>query len=375
MENKYAIPLFFAATEKVLESSIPSFKEIDARGKNYVYWGESNEIPNYLYDLFTTTTTLRSVINGTSDFVSGDDVIVNVKGFDTEINKKGDTAFELVNDIARDLLLYGNAFVQIIRNKAGGIGELYYLNAKYVRCSKKNDLFWYSEDFGKRYSRSNKTVVYPKFVKEATDIAASVMMIKSENDKTYGLPQYIASLKDCEVERMLSEFNLSQLENGFFPSYLINFANGIPDDSLKAEIERNMTEKFTSPSNAGRFILNFSDGKDNGVTMQKMDIDNYSEKYESTADRASKKIYEAFGASPVLFGVEKETTGFNSEDYEQAFKLYNRIRIRPIQKKIVTMFDKVFGTKGSVEIKPFTIDWGETKTSDDKVNNAEKTVE
>lgn len=375
MDGKNTIPMIFAAIDNVEEKSIPSFSEVDARGKNYVYWGEDNCIPNYLYDLFTSVTTLRSIINGTSDFVSGDDVIVNVNGFEKEVNKTGTSAFELVNDIARDLLIYGNAFVQVIRNKAGGIGELYHLNSKYVRCSKKNDLFYYSEDFGKRYNRSNKTVVYPKFVQEATDIATSVIMLKSENDKTYGLPQYIASLKDCEVERALSEFNLSQLENGFYGSYVFNFANGIPTDEMKEEIERNVTEKFCGVSNAGRILLNFSNGKDNGVTLQKMDIVNYAEKYDTTANRASKKIYESFGASPVIFGVEKETTGFNSEDYEQAFKLYNRVRVAPLQKKIVTMFDKIFGVNSSIEIKPFTIDWGDTNNSSNTVNNDNNIVE
>lgn len=370
MENKNTIPMIFASIERVEEKSIPSFKEVDTRGKNYVYWGEDNGIPIYLYDLFTSVTTLRSIINTTSDFVSGDDVIVNVKGFEKEVNKTGLSGFEFVNNLAKDLLIYGNAFVQVIRNKAGGIGELYNLNPKYVRCSKKNDLFYYSEDFAKKYNRSSKIVVYPKFIYEATDIATSVIMLKTENDKTYGLPQYIASLKDCEVERALSEFNLSQLENGFYGSYVFNFSNGIPTDEMKAEIEREVTEKFCGVSNAGRILLNFSNGKDNGVTLQKMDVVNYAEKYDTTANRASKKIYESFGASPVIFGVEKETTGFNSEDYEQAFKLYNRVRVSPIQKKIVTMLDKIFNMKGSVEIMPFTIDWSENKdNTEETVNN------
>lgn len=357
MEKENTIPMVFAAIDKMVEKSIPSFEESEGRGKNYVLWGEGNSFPNYLYDLFTSVTTLRSIINGTADMVAGDDVTVNFENFNLEVNKKGEKAYDLINNIARDILIYGNAFVQVIRNKVGGIAELYHLNSKYVRSSEKNDLFYYSKDFGKKYGRTTKQVVYPKFVKEAVDIPTSVYMIKSENDKTYGLPQYIASLKDCEVERALSEFNLSQLENGFYGSYVFNFANGIPDDEMKAEIEKNVMEKFCGVSNAGRILLNFSDSKENGVTLQKMDVVNYAEKYDTTANRASKKIYEAFGASPVLFGVEKETTGFNSEDYEQAFKLYNKIRVKPIQKKIIGMFDSIFGMPNSIDIKPFSIDW------------------
>ena len=260
--------------------------------------------------------------------------------------------------------MYGNAFIQIIRNKNGDVAELYSISPKYVRTSKKNDIFYYSEDYAKGYVRSNKKIVYPKFVFEAKNTPTSMLMLKSETDKTYGLPLYVASLKDCEVQKQISEFNLSQLENGFYGSYVFNFANGIPDDQSKSEIEKNIQEKFCGSSNAGRVLLNFSDGKDNGLTLQKMDIVNYAEKYNTTDDRSTKKIYESFGASPVIFGVEKDTTGFNSEDYEQAFKLYNRLRVKPLQKKIVAMFDKIYGVENTITIEPFTIDWSEDSKED-----------
>ena len=372
MEEKKNVAVCMAAIEKVAEQSIPSFKEVEGRGKDYINWGEDNTFPNYLYGLSTDVVTLRSIVNGTADMVAGDGASCILDQFNKEVNKKGETLYEMIRDLALDYLVYGNAFVQVVRNKAGNIGELYHLSAKYVRTSKKNDLFYYSEEFDKKYSRSNKMVVYPKFVTEAKDIPTSVIMIKSENDKTYGLPQYIAALKDCEVERQLSEFNLSQLENGFFGSYVFNFANGVPSDEQKAEIEADIQDKFCGAGNVGRFLLNFSNGKDNGVTLSKIDIQNFAEKYNTTSERASKKIYESFGAFPVLFGVEKDTTGFNDEDYQQAFKLYNRMRVRPLQKKIVTMFDKIFNMQGSVEIMPFTIDWSEDgDNTQETVNNNE----
>lgn len=372
MENKTNIPMVFAAIDKVYESSIPSYQESEVRGKEFVSWGENNVFPNYLYDLYTNVTSLRTIINGTSDFVCGDNVTSIIDKFNTEVNTKGETLYELVGDLARNYLAYGNAFVQVIRNKAGDVSELYSLNPKYVRTSKKNDIFYYSEDYAKGYVRNSKKIVYPKFVLEARNIAASVIMIKSENDKTYGLPLHISALKDCEVQKQISEFNLSQLENGFYGSYVFNFGNGIPTDEQKAEIEENVTEKFCGASNAGRILLNFSDGKDNGVTLQKMDIVNYAEKYDTTDKRSSSKIYESFGASPVLFGVEKDTTGFNDEDYQQAFKLYNRLRVKPLQKKIVAMFDKVFGMANTVTIEPFTIDWTEESEND---NNEVQNIE
>lgn len=367
------IQMGFAAIEKTAESSIPSFEQTEIRGKEYIQWGDGNQFPEYLNDLYEQVTTLRTIINGTADFISGDDAICNMPVFNKEINKKGDTLFELIGLLGRDYMLYGNAYVQIIRNKVGDISELYYINARYIRSSKKNDLFYYSEEYAKKYARSNKVIIYPKYLYEAKNVPSSILNLKSELDKTYGLPRFIAALKDCEVEKQLSEFNLSQIENGFFGSYIFNFGNGVPSDEQKWEIEKDINEKFCGAGNVGRFLLNFSNGKDNGVTLQKLEIQNLAEKFNLTADRARNQIYASFGAQPVLFGIQKDNTGFSDEDYQQAFKLYNRTVIRPIQKKIVSLFDKIFNTTGSVEIKPFTIDWNEDgdNTSDTVENNVE----
>lgn len=348
----------FAAIGKTVEQYIPDYSEKEVGGKRYIYWGGDDSFPEYLNGLYTSVTTLRSVINGTKDFICGDAITCNKEGFKDYVNRKGDTIDDLVELLSIDYMLYGNAFIQVIRNKAGLVSELYHLNARYVRCSKENDLFYYNEYFGKKYARTSKTVMYPRFFKDS-DAASSVYMIKGERDKTYAHPIYIASLTECEIERQLSEFNLAEVNNGFNGSYIINFNNGIPDDQTKAEIEKEINEKFTGSENAGRVLINFSNGKDNSVTLEKLEIENFSEKYNVTADRASDKIFEAFGAQKVLFGVEKETTGFNSEDYKQSFKLYNRTRVQPLQKKLVSAFDKIFDMDGSVEIKPFSIDWGE----------------
>lgn len=361
MDSK--IQMAFAALGKTIEQYIPNFDEKETGGKGYISWGDDNSFPEYLNGLYTDVTTLRAIINGTKDFILGDGVSCLKEGFGKYVNKKEDTIEDLVELVAIDYLLYGNAFVQVIRNKAGEISELYHLNARYVRCSKDNDLFYYNEYFGKRYARTSRTVVYPRFMQDAS-IPSSVVMLKSERDKTYGLPIYVASLTECEIERQLSEFNIAQINNGFNGSYVMNFNNGIPDDEQKEEIEREVNEKFCGSANAGRILLNFSNGKDNSVTLEKLDIENFAEKYDTTANRAQDKIYMAFRAPRVLFGDTKDANAFNDQDFKESFKIFNRTAILPLQRKIKGMFDKVFNMDDSVNITQYSIDWGEEETAE-----------
>lgn len=355
MENKN-ISVCMAAIEKQVEKYIPDFSEKEASGKKYITWGDSNQVPEYLFNLFTDVSTLKTIIVGTADYVAGDDTFCNVKGFDKEMNKKGDTMFEIMKYIARDYLIYGGFALQVVRNKAGNIGEIYYIDFRYLRTSKKQDLFWYSEEYGKKYARSSKTVVYPKFVPEATNIPTSIVYVTNEKSRTYPIPRYSGALKACEIEKHIDEFHLAALDNGFNPSSMINFCNGIPDDDLKAEIEKNISEKFAGSTNAGRIILNFSDSKDNAAFIQKIETVDFGEKYNAAAKRSREQIFTSFGAVPSIFGLPTENKGFSNEEYVEAFKLYSRTAIRPIQRLISKTFDKIFGVKGSITIQPFSLE-------------------
>ena len=51
---------------------------------------------------------------------------------------------------------------------------------------------------------------------------------------------------------------------------MINFADGIPTDEEKQEIERQMRNKFCGANNAGRFVLTFSTGKENAPSIQSL---------------------------------------------------------------------------------------------------------
>ena len=361
MENttvKQSVAL--AAIDKSYISNIPEPIE-QTVGKDYVYWGSDNHYPEYLYELFNECNTLRTIICGTADYVQGDDAQMIDPKFAFEINKKGDTAREFVNLLAKDYLTYGGFAFQVIRDKDGNIAELYWLDFRYVRTSDMGNEIFYSEDFSKRYTRSQKVLKYPKFIPEAKGILSSVVYYKNEKSHVYPTPVYVGSLRACEIERNIDDFHLSALLNGFAPSYMINFLNGIPTDEEKKEIEKNISDKFCGASNAGTFLLNFANGKENSAEVVKLDTEDFGEKYNAAANRARQQIFTAFRAVPALFGLMTESKGFTQEEFEQAFKLYNRTVVRSIQTLICDEIDKVFGVKGSLVITPFSIEDNKTE--------------
>ena len=351
--------LAFAAINQRLVESIPENVTITGNTNSYVYWGQDNRFPNYLYDCYKNCPTLQSIINGYVDYIIGNGVSSTVL---SRPNDRQDWD-EFLTSVAGDYILFGIAYIQVIRDNAGRIHSLEWLDSRFIRSDEDNNVFWYNPDFAKKYVRSNKQLVYPKFMKDSM-LPASIMVIKTQfSRETYGMPIWESAKKDVAVEIGITDYHLAVLDNNFSPSGIINFNNGTPEQEQQDEIEKLVTKKFTGTHNAGRFMLAFNNGKDNAVTVEKFDSDNFDKKYDALAKKTKENIYAALRANPQLFGNTVQT-GFNSQDYDQAFRIFNRTVIYPLQKRLVDGIDKILGVKGSIKIEPYGIDFTEEETVD-----------
>lgn len=348
------VQMAFSAIEKTIVKNIPELKQETYRNKEYVYYGTDNLYPEYLFGIYTDVSSVKTIVDGTSSFVAGDDARCMVPGFDLTMNKKGDTLRNIIKWCARDYLLYGGFALEVIRNLKGGVAEVYYIDFRYLRSDKKNESFWYSETFGVKYARTTKAILYPKYV-FGGDAPASIVYVKNDVTYTYPIPRWSGAIKAAEIERHIDDMHLSSLENGFMPSYIINFLNGIPDDTQKAEIERSVSSKFCGTENAGRVLLNFANGKDNAATVEKLEVSDFADKYQAAADRSREQIFCAFQAIPQLFGLMTAATGFSEQEFNEAYKLYSSTVVRSLQREIGDAFDHIFGAKNSISITPFVL--------------------
>lgn len=354
-KEKTTASMTFAAIDKYLERNIVSPTEARQSGKDWVQWGDANAYPEFLLELYKDCTTLRSVVDGSVDYTCGNGATTTL--FGGVMNKHGQTADDIVRALALSKFIYGGMALQVIRNGKGEPSEIYAIPVRYLRSDKDNECFLYSEEWG-RQGRTH-AVAYPKYiagVNISPEHAASILYVKSIDFQTYPAPVYAAAVKACEIERNIDDFHLNALANGFMGSYMLNFNNGVPTDEMKDEIERSFTEKFAGHANAGRVVFSWNRDKDAATTIEKIDIEDFGEKYNTLAKHSRTQIFAAFRANANLFGIPTESNGFNSEEYEASFKLFNRTMIKPVQMQIIDMFDKVAGQRGTLTIKPFTIE-------------------
>lgn len=349
----------FAAIEPYTASNIMSAEEREERGKEWVSWGDGNRYPQYLDTLYNSSTTLQTIINGTADYVLGNNVQVNAEAWRAKINSDGETLEDLIGMLAVDYLKYGGFAFSVIRDRIGSIAELAYIDVARLRSDKDREVFYYSEDW--RASRV-KVLRYPKFGINDANPTSIAYYAGNKTRGTYPVPLWNAAVRSAEIDKQITDFHLNNIANGFSGGYALNFNNGIPDDEQKMEIEREVMRKFSGAENAGRIVLAFNEDRDHALDIVKLDTDDLDKKYSLVREWSREQIFTAFRAVPCLFGLMTENNGFSREEFLQAFELYNTTVVRPIQRIICRELDKVLGVRDAVTIVPFSLEVTENMT-------------
>lgn len=359
--DKKKIVVSFSAIDPYVESNIikPTIKVV--RGQSYLEFGERNNYPNYIHNLYSSAPTLGSIINSIVDYGSGDEV----KTKDVVFFRTDKDARDFVRKALYDLAIYGGCYLNVLRNKLGQVCKLEVLDYRNVRTDEDNDWFWYSKDFksDKTYGRI-KTHAYEAFDKESV-APSSVYYIKINDRQPYSLPMWQQAVIPSEIEKATNEFSLNEINNGLMSNVIITLLNGIPTDEMKEEIEEAIEEKFSGFQNSGRPLLFFGNDKEHGLQVDKIDSDNFADKYEKLTERCKQQIFTAFRCNANLCGVPT-ASGFSNEEYQSSYQLFYKTVVLPLQRSLTDALEDIAG-KDLVEIIPFALDFGEKREIKDEV--------
>lgn len=329
---------------------VPNAVEKKVTGKDYIFYGDDNDFPSYLWNLYLKSPISSGIINGTIDFVAGNGV--NWIHSNGKVNREGDNIDDLVRKLATDYMIYGGFAVQIIRNKLGEISELYWLDMQNIRTDEDETKYYYSKNWNKYGS---KAVVYEKFDPKQQQ-PTSIYYYKGHLTRgVYPVPTYVGGLAAIETSTEIGKFHLNNIINNLSSSAVINFNNGIPTKDEQKQIEKKVKDKFAGADNAGKFIISFNDNKESATTIERLAEDRMDEKFQTLDKSTTQNIFISFRATPELFGMSTEGNGFSKAEYEESFELYNKTVVKPMQKVISRCFDYIYGTDNTISFIPFTL--------------------
>lgn len=338
---------------------IPKLVE-KSNNKGYVSYGEFNDYPNYLFELYENSSLFNAIVATMTDYIFGD-------GFETNatlpkyINRKFETLEDVIKKMIIDYIIFGGFAVQVIRNRNNEVAELNVCNFSNIRLNEDQDTVYYGEFSA--YSRKNKIISYPRYTPNTVH-NNSIFYYKNPNSRgIYPKPSYIGAIKAIELSTQISDFHLNQLINNFAPQVIINMNNGVVSESEMEEIEQKFQEKFLGTHNSGKILLSFNNDTEHQTTIQRLSDESYDTKYESLRQHTQDEILTSFRLNGILLGYNKTNSAFTQQEFEQAFKLYQKTVISPIQQQLSGVLELFFKTE--FKFKPFVIQWEEPQQEEE----------
>tara|TARA_R110002073_G_scaffold119105_1_gene259958 strand:+ start:1754 stop:3799 length:2046 start_codon:yes stop_codon:yes gene_type:complete len=331
-------------------TTTPQFRE--SQNKEWIDMGIDNLYPHYLEELFSSSSIHSAVVNGIAQMIYGEGLDAISKDSNVEQWLKVNEIFsdkDALKRCAFDLELYGNCYFNIIWSQdRSTISKIHHVPAATIRCGKENDedqveLFYHKAN----WANNDKPQAIPAFSTSDRTAASQILHIKIYNPLsfTYGLPSYTGSQNYIQVDAALGEYNLNSINNGFFPSTILNFNSGTPTQEEQAALERLIYDKFGSASNAGKILMTWNDSPEEAPTVESFNISDAHQVFDYLSREVSVKILAGHRVtSPLLFGLRSEGGGFgsNAEEMRDAYDLFYNTVVLPMQRIILDGLRPVF---------------------------------
>lgn len=326
-----------------MRQDVPYVQEDIKTRYNWVPVGiyDQDDFFEVLTEAYNSSTTNAACIDGVADLIYGKGITTDDELFSAELMRL--IPAEELRRVSFDLKLYGNAAFQIVWNKEHTkIKKFYHTPVQTLRAKKlyginKIESYFYCADWSD-YKKHKDKLEIPAF--GTSDEEREILYIKEyePNRYYYSLPDWISSLQHAISEAELSNLHVNNIENGFLPTAMVNFNNGVPAPEERQTIEALLEAKFTGTSNAGRFMVSFNDDAVNKPTIDIIPVENLHEKYQYVAEYVQDRILVAHRiVSPLLFGIRTAANGFSSqsEEMKTAFSIMQTMTIFPFQNIIL----------------------------------------
>ena len=345
--NSQSISFEFAYIE-TKEVIVPDV--IDKKtNRKWVNWGENNKLPNYLWDCYLKCSNLQAIINNFVNYTFGEGIISNY----SYLSDEGESIEEVVQKCILDFVIFGGFAIECIRNKKGDIVRINYQDVQNVRVDEQLTTAFLSNKWGS-YSGKD-TIELPLYdPKEQQD--HFIMYYRGNITRNINpIPIWISALKSVEVLNQTRNFNLNNIVNNFSGGAIVSF-NGTQMKSKELkEVKQKLEDGYTGSNNAGKMLVINNPNDEGKVEVIRLQPDNMGDLYKNLQDSSEHDLFVSFRINPMLLGLN-ESTGFASQEFENAYVLFNTTVIKPIQNNFKKIFNKI-GVE--IEFKPFAINWKE----------------
>ena len=307
----------------------------------WIDYGFNNLFPQHLITLYYNSPIHNALTNSIAYMIEG-------QGTGTILDNA-------LQGIAFDLKLQGAFVAEVIWSmdftRVVKINHLPFENCRLAYDKEEDDItgVWYSKDWANTRSKKGKPEFIPAFNPSQAEeqprqvIYAHGMMAGSSY---YAKPDYFGALNYVELSYQMGLYHVNNILNGLFPSFIINFLNGIPQKEEREAIRREWEERLSGASNAGKFLMTFNEDPTRAPSIESFPLSDADKQYQFLSEETAKQIMVGHRVvSPLIHGI-RDTTGFGSNKDEMlvGMEIFNNQVIKPYQRIITNTFAPILGS-------------------------------
>ena len=319
------------------EAKQPEYKE--KKGEGYMQYGQNNDYPQYLLDLFNKSAKHNAIVRGKVNYIvgngwAGEQPIVKQVNRDETLN-------DLTKKVALDIELFGGAYIQVIWSVMGEqIAELWHCDYTKIRTNKDNTQFWYKEDW-KATRNQEKAEVYAAF-NPKNPVGVQILYVKEYRPgmNVYSLPGYFGALNYIESDVEVSKHVLGNAQTGFSASKLITLPNGEPSPDEKRAVSRQFDNMYTG-ADGKKYLLAFvNDATRKPIVDDLGASDLTKEDFSRVDELIQTNIFSGHQiTSPDLFGIATPGQLGSRQQMRDSYEIFNNTYIRYKQMQLEGVFN------------------------------------
>jgi len=329
----------------------------------------------YVNDLalrYRRSATTAAIINAKVNYASGSEFLYYINEKAVEY-KQLDESFKLfvdnanndmqsLEDVFKDIcfnwITFGNVYIEVSRAKIKGTNRfatnLFVHDSTKVRID-KNLTKAYISSHWRDIELNVHSAQYPKPKEvelwnrnENTTQQNYIVHVKRRVPEYdyYGLPDYVATLKDADIEYHVDTYNLKRLENGFFPASIVSLFGEPPEGYTDAQYINKLNEKYTGSDKAGQPLFQLLDDPAQAAQVQEFSGEKDGE-FRFLEESAKKGIIEGHRWFPALAGIETSgKLGSNQEIINQWRVAMGSVVIPDYQQPMIRVINKLIKMSG-----------------------------
>ena len=305
-----------------------------ANSKGFVNYGDDNLFPQYLIDLFHSSSTHNALTTTIATMVFGE-------GFDAT-TLDGRLAFDQwnLNDELRkacvDFQIQGGFALEVNwsldRTTIANVSHLPFENVRsgFVNEDEKVEYYYYSRDWSKKTEEVDEICTFDP--ERNIDHPTQIFYVKpfSPGSFYYPKPCYTGSIDYIELDKEIGKYHINNIKNGMSPSFSIHFKNGIPPQEERNRIRMDIERQMSGASNAGKFIVTYSDDPERKPDFEPFQLSDAHNQYQFLSEEVTAKIMVGHRVTnPQMFGVAVPGKLGGGGELAESAALFEQNVVRP----------------------------------------------